>query len=127
LYTFCFVVFLLQPYYKNFSKRLVKQPKIYFFDPGLASSLLGIKNKIQLNTHYLKGGLFETFILSELHKYHFNRGLKPHLYFWRDNHGNEIAANDTGQGFIIYGGDSVQKREQGRVISWRHINTVYDQ
>lgn len=157
-----FVVFLLQPHYKNFSKRLIKQPKIYFFDPGLASSLLGIENKAQLNTHYLKGGLFETFILSELHKYRFNRGLKPLLYFWRDNHGNEIdciiesgdkltpleikagktinkdffkgllywqkiAANDTGQGFIIYGGDSMQKREQGQVISWRHINTVYEQ
>ena len=157
-----FVVFLLQPHYKNFSKRLIKQPKIYFFDPGLASSLLGIENKVQLNTHYLKGGLFETFILSELHKYRFNRGLKPLLYFWRDNHGKEIdciiesgdkltpleikagktinkdffkgllywqkiAANDTGQGFIIYGGDNMQKREQGQVISWRHINTVYEQ
>ncbi len=85
-----FVVFLLQPHYKNFSKRLIKQPKIYFYDPGLASSLLGIDNKNQLDTHYLKGGIFETFVLSELYKYRFNLGLRPNIYFWRDNHGNEI-------------------------------------
>lgn len=85
-----FIVFLLQPHHENFSKRLVKQPKIYFYDPGLAASLLGIESEGQLNTHYLKGGLFETFIIAELTKYRFNRSLEPRLYFWRDNKGSEV-------------------------------------
>lgn len=85
-----FIVFLLQPHYENFSKRLVKQPKIYFYDPGLAASLLGIESEGQLNTHYLKGGLFESFIIAELTKYRFNRSLEPQIYFWRDNKGSEV-------------------------------------
>jgi uncharacterized protein len=85
-----FIVYLLQPHYKSFNKRLVKQPKLYFCDPGLAASLLGIEKKEQLTTHYLKGGLFETMVIIELLKYRMNRGLQPHLYFWRDNKGNEV-------------------------------------
>lgn len=69
---------------------MVKQPKLYFCDPGLAASLLGIEKKEQLVTHYLKGGLFETMVITELLKYRMNRGLQPHLYFWRDNKGNEV-------------------------------------
>lgn len=85
-----FVIFLLQPHHKNFNKRLVKLPKLFFYDPGLAASLLGVDNKDQLLTHFLKGGLFETFVIADLLKYRFNRGLGPHHYFWRDNVGNEI-------------------------------------
>src|SRR5690606_6722148 len=54
-----YIIFLLQPHYQNFSKRLVKMPKIYFYDTGLASWLLAIENVEQLKTHYLRGGLFE--------------------------------------------------------------------
>ncbi len=85
-----FIVFMLQPHFENFNKRLVKQPKLYFHDPGLAASLLGIESEQQLNTHYLKGGLFETLILSELIKYRYNQGLEPRIYFWRDNKGSEV-------------------------------------
>lgn len=85
-----FIIFLLQPHFKNFNKRLVKQPKLYFYDPGLAASMLGIESEDQLGTHYLKGGLFETFIISELAKFRFNRSLEPQIYFWRDNKGSEI-------------------------------------
>jgi predicted AAA+ superfamily ATPase len=85
-----FIVFLLQPHHKNFNKRLVKMPKLYFYDPGLASFLLGIENQAQLNTHYLKGHLFETFILSELMKRRFNKGLGSIYYFWRDKIGHEV-------------------------------------
>lgn len=85
-----FIIYLLQPHYENFNKRLVKQPKLYFYDPGLAASLLGIESEGQLNTHYLKGGLFETLILSELAKYRFNRSFEPQIYFWRDNKGSEV-------------------------------------
>lgn len=85
-----FIVFLLQPHHKNFNKRLVKMPKLYFYDTGLASSLLGIEKKEQLKTHYLRGNLFENLVISELMKYRLHRGLVPNLYFWRDKVGHEV-------------------------------------
>src|SRR5690554_1085048 len=85
-----YIVFLLQPHYANFNKRLVKSAKLYFYDPGLVCSLLGIENEQQLFTHYLKGGLFESFVISELIKHRLNQGLEPNCYYWRDSRGNEI-------------------------------------
>lgn len=85
-----YIVFLLQPYHKNFNKRLVKTPKLYFYDTGLACSLLGLKNHEQLITHYLRGGLFENWAIAELIKNYFNKAEEPAIYFWRDNIGNEI-------------------------------------
>jgi uncharacterized protein len=85
-----FIVFLLQPYHNNFGKRLVKTPKLYFYDTGLACSLLGIENRKQLENHYLRGALFENMIISELLKKRYNHGLLPNLYFWRDQVGHEI-------------------------------------
>jgi uncharacterized protein len=85
-----YIIFLLQPYYKNFSKRLIKSPKIYFYDTGLAANLLGIENKEQIKTHYLVGGLFENFVATEILKSFYNNGKKPGIYFWRDKTGNEI-------------------------------------
>jgi hypothetical protein len=85
-----FVIFLLQPHFKNFKKRLVKMPKLYFIDTGLASSLLNIESENQLSTHYLRGVLFENFIISEFIKTRLNNGLRSNCYFWRDNKGTEI-------------------------------------
>ncbi len=85
-----FVAFALQPYFKNYNKRLLKTPKLYFYDTGVACSLLGIRTIDQLNTHYLKGALFENFIIVEVMKQFFNRGIRPQCYFWRDNTGHEI-------------------------------------
>ncbi len=85
-----FVLFLLRPHHKNFNKRLVKTPKLYFYDTGLACSLLGIEKRDQISSHYLRGGLFESFIISELIKYRYNRGLAANYYFWRDKLGREI-------------------------------------
>jgi predicted AAA+ superfamily ATPase len=85
-----FIIFLLQPYFNNFGKRLVKTPKLYFYDTGLVSSLLGIEEEKQLTTHYLKGGIFESFVISELLKARYNRGKSANLYFWRDKTGHEI-------------------------------------
>lgn len=85
-----YIIFLLKPYYKNFNKRLIKMPKLYFFDTGLACSLLGVHDKTQLNTHYLKGSLFENLIISELIKHRFNRGADHDCYYWRDKTGNEV-------------------------------------
>ncbi len=85
-----FIIFLLQPHFKNFNKRLVKMPKLYFIDTGLASSLLEIQSENQLSTHYLRGALFENFIISEFIKTRLNQGLRNNCYFWRDNKGMEI-------------------------------------
>jgi len=96
-----YIVFLLEPYHKNFNKRLVKMPKLYFYDTGLACSLLGIRNKTQLNTHYLKGGLFESFILSEMVKDKFNRAIEPGYYYWRDKVGHEIDCITETSGAVL--------------------------
>lgn len=85
-----YIIFLLQPHHRNFNKRLVKMPKLYFIDTGLASSLLEIRSESQLSTHYLRGALFENFILSEFIKRRNNKGLRNNCYFWRDNKGTEI-------------------------------------
>ena len=86
------IVYLLRPYYRNFGKRLVKTPKLYFLDPGLACRLLGIQDSQQLFLHPNRGNLFESFIISELLKARFNTGKTPDLYFWRDNTGIEVDA-----------------------------------
>lgn len=85
-----FVVFRLYPYYRNFNKRVVKMPKLYFYDTGLVCSLLGIRTGDQLTLHPLYGSLFENLIISELKKHSFNRAGNEDLYFWRDNTGHEV-------------------------------------
>lgn len=85
-----FVVFLLQPYHGSFNKRIVKSPKLYFVDTGYACSLLGIEKESQLETHPLRGGLFESLIVSECVKYRCNRGLQSQCFFWRDKTGHEV-------------------------------------
>lgn len=85
-----FIIYLLMPHFKNYNKRLVKSPKLYFYDTGLACSLLFIEEVVQLKTHFLKGALFENFVINELLKKRLNQGKLSNLYFWRDNHGNEV-------------------------------------
>lgn len=85
-----YIVFLLQPWHSNLNKRMVKTPKIYFYDVGLASYLLGIENETHISTHPLRGALFENMVVLELLKQRFNSGLDSNLYFYRDNHGNEV-------------------------------------
>lgn len=85
-----YIIFLLQPHYKNYSKRLVKTSKLYFYDTGLACSLLDIESAEQLRSHYLRGNLVECLLISDLFKQNYNRARIPHIYFWRDNHGHEI-------------------------------------
>lgn len=82
-----YLVHLLPPYHRNFGKRLVKSPKLYFLDVGLASWLLGIRTPETLMLHPLRGALFETLIVGEFLKDRYNRGLPPDLFFWRDNNG----------------------------------------
>jgi len=85
-----FIVYRLKPYYKNYNKRLVKKPKLYFTDTGLVCSLLGIKKKEELDYHFLKGAIFETFIINEVLKANYNIGGRFEIFYWRDNHKKEI-------------------------------------
>ncbi len=85
-----YILFHLQPYHRNISKRLVKSPKLYFYDVGLAVYLLGIGNAKQLSRDPLRGGLFENMVISEVLKYRFNQGKRSNLYFYRDSKGHEV-------------------------------------
>lgn len=85
-----YIITLLQPYYKNYNKRIIKSPKLYFYDTGLVCDLLGIQSARELHTHTIRGALFESLIVSQICKYRFNQGEKPHLYYWRDIQGHEI-------------------------------------
>ncbi|MCL4519935.1 MAG: ATP-binding protein [Thaumarchaeota archaeon] len=153
-----FLLYLLKPHFRNFNKRLVKTPKLYFLDPGLAAWLVGIQNPEQLLIHPARGALFETFVVAELLKRRFNGGLEPNIY-WGDRTGNEIdividngtaltpleiksgktVAADffsvfkrwesiTGmhgqKGWLIYGGESSQNRQECVVLSWHRITEV---
>ena len=86
----CYIIFLLRPHYKNFGKRLVKTPKLYFYDTGVACSLLEIESNSTLYTHYLRGNLFENLIIMEIVKSFSNKGATPNINFWRNQSGNEI-------------------------------------
>ena len=85
-----YVITMLRPHHRNFGKRLVKTPKLYFLDAGLAAWLMGIRDAKTLETHASRGALFETWVVSELYKQKMNAGQSPDLYFWRDSLGNEV-------------------------------------
>jgi predicted AAA+ superfamily ATPase len=85
-----YVVRRIAPYHRNFGKRLVKAPKLYFLDTGLCAWLLGITTAQQMATHYARGALFETWVVTEALKWRAVRGDKQPIYFWRDNSGNEV-------------------------------------
>jgi len=79
-----YVAFRLPPFHTNLSKRLIKTPKLYFYDSGLAASLLGIDAPEQIATHPLRGPLFETWVVSEVVKQHCHRGRRPRIYFYQE-------------------------------------------
>ena len=107
----CYLIHYVRPHFANFGKRLVKQPKLYMTDVGLAAALIGIQNEGQAQTHPLRGALFETLVVNEFLKNRCNLGLRDPLYFWRDNigtevdliveRGNEIAAVEIKSGLSV--------------------------
>lgn len=107
-----YIIFRISPYFNNLGKRLVKTPKLYFHDTGLAAWLLGIKSPGQLSIHPSRGTLFESFVASELVKHSFNNGTLPSLYFWRDRSGNKVD-------FLIDQGTSITPCEikSGRTVA----------
>ncbi|WEV75435.1 ATP-binding protein [Bifidobacterium sp. ESL0800] len=89
-----YITFPLLPYFKSAGKRLTKTPKLYFYDTGLLCHLLGIKTLPQLLTHPMLGAIFENLIVAETAKHHFNNGVEPELYFYRDTHKREVDLLD---------------------------------
>ena len=85
-----YIVFQLQPYFKNFGKRIVKTPKIYFYDTGLLCYLLSIKDSESLTLNSLKGNIFENLVIAEMKKQNSHKYLHHDFYFWRDSNGHEV-------------------------------------
>ena len=96
-----FIIHLLPPHFNNFSKRIIKSPKLYFLDTGLLCYLLRIREPDDLTDHALRGAVFESYVVSELYKAFAHRGEMPPLYFWRDRTGHEVdIIIDTGKELI---------------------------
>ena len=85
-----YIIYFLQPYHNNFNKRIIKTPKIYFYDTGLVCSLLGIDSVQHVKTYYSKGALFENLVINELIKSRLHKGQIPRYYFWQNKTKQEI-------------------------------------
>jgi len=97
-----YIIFLLQPYYQNFNKRLIKSPKLYFYDTGLVNHLLGIRTVQELEENRLKGHLFENMILAEYQKQNHHLYQHREYYFWQDSNGHEVdLLLKKGQDFYV--------------------------
>jgi uncharacterized protein len=120
-----FIIHRLAPHHRNFNKRVVKMPKIYFYDTGLVCALLGIQTKQQLIWHPLFGSLFENLMVSELIKSRFNKSQVDNLFFWRDNNGVEIdVVLDTFQGLVpieIKSGQTVTSEYFKGLLYWQKL------
>jgi len=120
-----YVLMLLKPYHNNFGKRLVKTPKLYFLDVGLAAWLLGMRDAAALGIHAQRGALFETWVVSEIVKQRFNAGETPELFFWRDSAGNEVdlvyETPDGLQGVEIKSGATFAPDWLGGLKKWQAL------
>lgn len=85
-----YIIFMLKPFHKNWGKRLIKSPKLYFWDTGLACNLLQVRNESDLNVHFARGNLFENAVIAERRKHFLNKGEKGAQYFFRDTAGLEV-------------------------------------
>lgn len=85
-----FVIFLLQPYYKNISKRVIKSPKLYFYDTGVVSSLLRLTDESAVKNNFLYGALFENLVVAEILKYSYHIGKQPSIFYLRESNGTEV-------------------------------------
>ncbi len=131
-----YIVFPLKPYYRNFGKRQTKSPKIYFFETGLVSYLLGIRSPESVSTHPLMGNLFENYVVAEEMKRRFNRGEEADVFFYRNASGTmevdlivehdgklhplEIKASSTFSSSMIKNlkafGELCPEAEPGRIV-----------
>ncbi len=124
-----YICYLLKPDHNNFAKRLVKTPKLYFYDTGLACSLLDIRSSEQVNTHFLRGGLFENLIINEFIKRAYNNGREPQLTFWRDSTGNEVDLLDYSWDFVqayeIKSGATFSSAYLKSLNKWRALSETF--
>lgn len=98
-----YIVYSLHPYFANISKRLTKTPKLYFYDSGVLCYLLGIEKASQLDTHPMRGAIFENIAVTEMIKNRYNIAKEPNLYFYRENSGREVdIIEETPNGLNIY-------------------------
>ena len=121
-----YICYRLSPDFNNFNKRLVKTPKLYFYDTGVACSLLNINSSEQLSTHFLKGGLFENLVINEVVKRAFNEALQPDITFWRDSTGNEIDLieykNSSRKAYEIKSGRTFSSEFFKGLIKWSALS-----
>lgn len=85
-----FILYLLPSYHENFNKRLIKSSKLYFYDTGLVCYLLGIRTVTDLKMHYLRGAIFESYVMAEIIKHQVNLGEQANVYYWREKNKNEV-------------------------------------
>lgn len=120
-----FLVYLLRPHYRNFSKRLIKSPKLYFLDTGLLCYLLRIRDEDALRHHASRGAIFESWVIAEAMKNHLHRGVQADIYFWRDSVGHEIdLIIDRGSELVpveIKSGQTVNKDFFKGLEFWRSL------
>jgi len=126
-----FIAFLLQPHHKNFNKRLVKTPKLYFYDTGLLCYLLGVDTAESLAIHPFRGQIFETWVIGELLKGRNNRGLRQNIFFWRDNGGHEVdCIVDHGEKLIpieIKSGETITRDSLRGLDYWYKIAGAFSE
>ncbi len=109
-----YIIFLLRPYHNNLNKRIIKAPKLYFYDTGIVCSLLRISDEKALRNYSLYGALFENFIISEIAKQFFHSGKQPPLYYYKESNGKEIdciieKSSDQIIALEIKGGETFNK------------------
>jgi predicted AAA+ superfamily ATPase len=114
-----YVCFLLEPHYRNFNKRIIKSPKLYFMDTGLLCYLLRIKSADQIASHPLIGSIFENYIISEIKKSFHHHGMEAPIYFWRDQHGHEVD-------LVVDRGDSLfcMEIKSGQTFQKSFLNSI---
>lgn len=121
-----YILFRLYPHHRNFNKRVMKMPKLYFYDTGLVCALLGITNVQQLDFHPHFGSLFENFIISELIKLRYNRAQNNNFWFWRDNTGHEVdvVAEEAGKLYAmeIKSGKTITNEFFSGILFWHKIS-----
>jgi len=131
-----YIIMLLPPHFKNYNKRVVKTPKLYFLDTGLACSLLGIRKDPELQNSHFRGALFENFVLLEILKQKYNTGSQALLYYWKENNGLEIdLLIDNGKKIVpveIKAAQTFDNSHFKNIIHWNKISgnkggiVVYD-
>ncbi len=121
-----YVVYTLQPYYENYGKRVIKSPKVYFYDVGLLCHLLKINSVHELESHFAYGQIFENFVITEMIKTNFNLRKNEQVYFWRDSNSNEIdAVIDSGEnkhGVEIKAGSTFNIDMLKGLSQWQSLN-----